>query len=159
MRWLRGWTYRLLALVVAANVFAMMALTFVDVFARYLFNAPLKGAYEVISFMLAGLVFSSLPLVTRDREHISVEISETVGAPWLRRAKGSAVAAFCAVVLGLMAWRTAVHGLVLRDSQQVTGFLELPIYPVAWFIGLMCAIAAAAALGVAVRSIRGGGAE
>ncbi|MBL8378777.1 MAG: TRAP transporter small permease [Burkholderiales bacterium] len=144
-----NWFYGLLSILTATNVFAMMALTFVDVLARYLFNAPLKGSYEVLGFMLAVLVFGSLPLITRDREHISVEIFESLANPGLERVKNSAVALCCAAILLLMGWRMWVHAGILREGQQITGYLEMPIYPVAWFISATCFASALSAIGVA----------
>ena len=63
-----------LRLLIAFVAFGMMALIFVDVFMRYLFNAPLAGAFEVAQFMLALLVFLSLPIVVWADENISVAL-------------------------------------------------------------------------------------
>ncbi|MGD9942146.1 MAG: TRAP transporter small permease [Burkholderiaceae bacterium] len=127
--------------VVAVITFAMMLITFVDVFARYLFNAPLRGAYEVIGFMLAIVVFSALPLVTWSREHITVEIFEQLGSAAMRRIQGRVVSACCGLLLAVMAWRLWVHAGLLEQGPQVTGFLELPYAPIAYFMGGMSALA------------------
>ena len=59
---------------IAAVAFSMMGLIFVDVFMRYLFSAPLPGAFEVTQFLLAILVFLSLPIVVWADENISVAL-------------------------------------------------------------------------------------
>ena len=55
-------------------LFAMMALTFVDVVGRYLFNRSVTGAFEITEIMMAMLIFAGLPLVVRRREHVSVDL-------------------------------------------------------------------------------------
>ena len=54
----------LLGVAAAAILLAMMGLTFVDVVARYVFNRPLAGAFEVTELLLLVLIFAGLPLVT-----------------------------------------------------------------------------------------------
>ena len=53
---------------------AMIGLTCVDVIARYLFNSPVNGAYELTQLLLASLIFLALPLTTAAGEHIEVEL-------------------------------------------------------------------------------------
>ena len=48
----------------AAILFAMMVLTTVDVVARYVFNRPLRGAFEITELLLVVLIFAGLPLVS-----------------------------------------------------------------------------------------------
>jgi len=59
-------------------LFCMMTLTFVDVVARYLFNRPLAGAFEVTELMLLVLIFAGLPLVTHAREHVTMDFIDRV---------------------------------------------------------------------------------
>ena len=58
-----------LGVVSSLILLVMMALTFVDVVARYLFNRPLAGAFEVTELLLLVLIFAGLPLVTYADEH------------------------------------------------------------------------------------------
>lgn len=118
-----------LRLLIAAVAFAMMALIFVDVFMRYAFNAPLPGAFEVEQFMLAILVFLSLPIVVWADENISVALFTS----WFRGRAAHALKAGVMLVniaglclLGALIWRQFGS---LQRSQQVTGYLEWPIYP------------------------------
>ena len=49
---------------------AMMLLTFVDVLGRYIFSAPVFGAAEMISTMLALTIFMGLGLANARDRHI-----------------------------------------------------------------------------------------
>ena len=50
----------LLGVAASAILFAMMLLTTVDVVARYVFNRPLRGAFEVTELLLVVLIFAGL---------------------------------------------------------------------------------------------------
>ena len=54
-RW-AAWFNRVLAGISNIVLFAMMVLTFVDVWARYGFNAPIPGGFEITEFLLVILV-------------------------------------------------------------------------------------------------------
>lgn len=54
----------------------MMALTCADVFMRYVLLRPVLGSNEMTEFLLAGVVFSGLALVTGKRQHIVVTLFE-----------------------------------------------------------------------------------
>lgn len=49
---------------------SIMFLMLIDVTGRYLFNAPLPGAAEIIELAMGVCVFAALPLVTASNEHI-----------------------------------------------------------------------------------------
>lgn len=130
-----------LRLLIAIVAFAMMALIFVDVFMRYAFNAPLPGAFEVEQFMLATLVFLSLPIVVWADENISVALF----TGWFRGRAAHVLKTLVMLVniaglclLGALLFRQ--YGSLQR-SQQVTGYLEWPIYPLALVMVALVALA------------------
>ena len=131
------WLDRALLIIVASVMFAMMALTFVDVFARYLFAAPIPGAFEIIQFMMALVIFCALPVVTRKETHITVGLFEAfmVGRiGWVRRL---GVLTFSALVVLLLAYQMWRQGDQLREGQHITGFLEVPIAPIAYTMSVL----------------------
>lgn len=151
------WLHRLLAGIVAAVLFFMMALTFVDVFARYLFSAPVPGGFELIEFSMAVLVFSALPLVTRDDGHIVVSMFDGVfrhRLGWFRRLIVLGVSMF---IVGMISDRMWVQGNLLREGQHVTGFLEWPVFPIAYIMSGFSALTVLILLGMMWRHVRGGG--
>jgi len=127
---------------IAFVVFAMMTLTFVDVFFRYLFSAPIPGGFEIIQFLLAILIFTALPLVTSDEGHIVVSVFERFFTGRRGVVQRFAVQITCIgalILIAFLMWRQAD---TLQSSKQITGFLEWPIYPVAY---VMCALSLIAA--------------
>lgn len=149
--WLR---YALLS-VSAALLFAMMALITLDVAGRYLFNAPIAGSFEVTQFLLALLIFAALPVVTRDDTHISVSLVENLLKGRARFVQRLFVLLVDAVALGVIAWRMWIGGNHLAADQQVTGYLEWPIAPLAYAMSVLAGIAFLTVLIMIWRHVRG----
>lgn len=149
------WLDRALLVIVAVVMFAMMALTFVDVFARYLFASPIPGAFEIIQFLMALAIFCALPVVTRKEAHIVVGLFETfmVGRlGWVRRL---GVLSFSAAVIALVAYQMWRQGDQLREGQHITGFLEVPIAPIAYAMSVLSWITLVVLAGMIWRHLRG----
>ena len=54
----------------ALVLFALMAMTCIDVVGRYFFNSPLDGATELTQLMMGLIVFAILPTVCLSLIHI-----------------------------------------------------------------------------------------
>jgi len=144
-----GAPFQLVKLVLEAiactNLFLMMVLAFVDVVGRYVFNAPVHGAYEITQIMMGILTFAALPLVTVRQEHISVSLIDGIlssRARWIQQiivllAAGSTFA-FLAWVIGGLAVQTHRYG-------DVTMQAHIPLAPFRYF---MCAMAAGSLVAV-----------
>ncbi|HSD54492.1 MAG TPA: TRAP transporter small permease [Burkholderiales bacterium] len=147
-RLLDRWLLRPLAWLGAALVFAMMALTFVDVVGRYLFNAPVSGSAEATELMLAVIVFAGLPLAAAAREHIQIDLLEHLLSDRARRIQALFGFSIAAVVTAFVAWRLALRALELGRFHDLSSHLGLPVAWLAWFmvVGCMATVIAFAAL-------------
>lgn len=121
---------------------AMMLVTFADVLGRYLFNAPIFGAAEMIQFLLAGTVFSALGLVTANDQHIAVDLI----APKLRSLfptiQPLLVSAFTFVGLMLISIQLIRIGVEAIHTDKATIVLEWPIAIIVLPCGVLCFVAA-----------------
>lgn len=93
-----------LKLAVGAMFLAIVALTTLQVAARYLFAQPLIWSEEVSKLLLVWLVFLGAAAVTFDGRHLDVDVLFRAAPPWLRwglRAVNLAAALF---FLGAMGW-------------------------------------------------------
>lgn len=68
------WLTCLLQLACALPLALILLLTFVDVFMRYVFASPVNGSSEIIQMAMAITIFAGLPLITRERGHITVSL-------------------------------------------------------------------------------------
>ena len=63
------WLDRALGTAAAVLLFCLMALTTADVVGRYIFNWPIRGAFEITELLLLTLIFAGLPLASRADEN------------------------------------------------------------------------------------------
>ena len=124
----------------AGILLAMMALTVVDVVARYVFSRPVRGAFEVTELMLLVLIFAGLPLVSFSDEHAVMDFIDRLlgsrGQRWLERLVQAACAAFM-FLLAWLVWRKADRIWAYRDSTDVLRIVYGPfVYFMAITLGL-----------------------
>jgi TRAP-type C4-dicarboxylate transport system permease small subunit len=141
-----GWERRadaVLGVAASAILFAMMLLTFVDVVARYVFNRPLRGAFEVTELMLLVLIFAGLPLVSWADQHVTMDfIDRLLGGrarnlEWLMHGVSAALMA----VLAWLVWLKADRIWAYRDATDVLRIVYGPfVYFMAGMLGLTAAV-------------------
>jgi len=124
----------------AGILLAMMALTVVDVVARYVFSRPVRGAFEVTELMLLVLIFAGLPLVSFSDEHAVMDFIDRIlgsrGQRWLERLVQVACAAFM-FLLAWLVWRKADRIWAYRDTTDVLRIVYGPfVYFMAITLGL-----------------------
>lgn len=137
--------------VLAALLFAMMALTFADVVGRSVLGAPIAGAYEITVLLLGAAVYVALPLTVLREEHVTVSLLSRV---FRGRAKGLQLAlvnALGAGIMALVAWRLWLQGIKLSEMGNRMTFLDVPTAPVVYFMSVMAFMAVAVHLVVAGR--------
>jgi len=118
----------------------MMTLTFVDVVARYVFNRPLRGAFEVTELLLLVLIFGGLPLVSHADEHVTMDfIDKLLGRGrdlWQR-----AVQVLCAAIMFLLTWLVWIKANRISAYGDATDVLRILYGPFVYFMALMIALA------------------
>lgn len=137
---------RVISAVLVVSLSLMVALTFVDVVGRRLFNTPVFGANDITEHLMALIVFAGLPLLTARRGHLSIDLFDTwllrPGLGWWHKAVDVLIAA----VLALVAWQYLLAVGEAQANSEVSPALTIPR---AWsyaFIAMTAAIAAVAAL-------------
>lgn len=149
------WLDHALQAACALPLAGILLLTFTDVLMRYLFARPLTGATELIRFAMALSIFAGLPLLTRDRGHITVSLMNgLLSAHWLRLRQ-----VFCDLVsLGvilLLAWQLFEQGLQYQQTQATTLVLEMPMAPLAWVMAAFSLLTALLLARVTWHDVRG----
>ena len=133
---------RSLGWMVAVVLSFMMALTVVDVTGRFVFNNPIPGSFEVMEFCLAIVVFSALPLVTWDRRHITVSLFDAYFQRSGYRAQQCLIQLASLLGMGIVCWRMWDQGNRLHQTQAITGYLEWPVAPIAYFMSILAGLSA-----------------
>jgi TRAP-type transport system small permease protein len=142
-----SWLDRALGAAAALLLFGLMLLTTVDVVSRYIFNWPLRGAFEITELLLLTLIFAGLPLASRAGEHVTLDFIDRALAPAGRRLLRRFMDLVCgAIILGL-AWRVWVKAGKIAAYGDTTEVLRLPVGPFVYFMAVMVAVTGAVHLG------------
>ncbi|MBU15945.1 MAG: hypothetical protein CMQ14_12830 [Gammaproteobacteria bacterium] len=143
----KAWSVVQKALTACAVIvlFAMMLLTSFDVVARYVFNSPVRGAFELTEIGLAILVFLALPVATATGSHIAVDLMPLPKSPVWRKTLGLFVKAVIAMTFALIAWKIWTHAGKLASYGQVTNSLEISVGMVAYIVAVGAAVSAVSA--------------
>lgn len=131
------WTRAALAALISIVMFSMMLLTTADVVGRYFFNKPIKGSFEIVTFLLAILIFASFPLVTWSDKHITVNLFDHWIPPSVKRWLSAFLSAVSTVIVAGITERMWVHGNLMAEGGHITGFLEWPIAPIAYYMSVL----------------------
>jgi len=115
----------------------LTVLTSVDVVARW-FGAPISGAFELTQIMLAALIYSALPLTTKAKEHVEVELFSMIFGKGMDMIFHIVAHVASVLVLFVLGWRLWEHGARLAADGAVTDSLGLPFAPIAYFASVSC---------------------
>ncbi len=148
-RLLRG-----LGLVVAALLFAMAALTFIDVIGRDAFNAPIPGTFETVGLLLGIVAFAAFPMVTLGERHITVDLFDHFIRGRFRRVRDVIVMLGTAAMAGFMAERLWAAALDEWQNDFVTEYFGVSRAPLLVLLAILCAGTAVAVLVKSVRQRR-----
>lgn len=115
----------------------IMLLTSLDVILRY-FGNPIPGAYDMVSLTAAFVIGFAVPRTAWDRTHVTVDIL----VDRFPGTKGTfhvitRILALCFFIV--LSWQLIKLGLSFSKTGESTLTLALPLYPVAFALGL-CSI-------------------
>ena len=124
-------TNRVMVYIAAFALTGMMLLTVADVVGRYFFNRPIRGAYELVGFLLVWAGSWGMGYCQIKRGHIRVDFL----AQRLSR-KSRAILTVLANLLGfiaftLLSWRVIllVNYYISLPKGNATDTLGIPIFP------------------------------
>lgn len=121
-------------------LFVMMILTFVDVIGRYVFSAPIFGASEMISGMLAVLIFAGLGITNARDEHIVVELMDHRFRRLSPKVYDIIIQVFSVIAMCIITYVLAEEAISSFELKSITFVLEMPLFYVAGLIALLSAI-------------------
>lgn len=114
----------------------MMFLTATDVILRYFFDSPVKGAYELQSFMMVIVIALALSYTAMKKSHITVDIV-LMRLPVRVRAVFDSVTALIGLALFvLVVWQSFKYVSTLAASNTLATTLPIPWYPFAAVLAL-----------------------
>ena len=144
---------RSLGLVAGVILLLLVLLTCADVFGRYVLNAPIPGAAELVEQMMGALIFLALPAVTLRQSHITIDLFDEVTPRALVPARDVAIGLISALFLGAVAFRMWAYAGSKIQYGDITQYLCIPLYPIAYLVCLLTALTTALLVVSAVRRV------
>ena len=139
----RSWERRIdavLGIAASAILLCLMLLTFADVVARYLFNSPIPGGFEITELMLLVLIFAGVPLVSHADEHVTMDfVDRMLPAPALG-VLVRAVHAMSAAVMFFLTWQMWIKAGRISSYGDTTDVLKILVGPFVYFMAVMIAL-------------------
>jgi len=126
----------------AGILFCILFVTLIDVAGRSIFNAPLFGADDLVRFGMALLVYGALPIVCRQRSHITVDLLSGRWPNAVRLQFARLFALLAVIVLVVLAWRLIEIGLLALEDDEHSPLMRLPMAPLAFIMAGCTALAA-----------------
>lgn len=128
-----------LVLLSAAGIVLMMAITTFDVVSRALFDAPLRGANDLVSVCAAITLAASLPYTTGLKGHVAIEFLFLKLSRRGRRIGNVLVHSVIAILFVLFAWQCVVYGNAMLEKNQLMVTLRWPLFWVPYIMSVCCA--------------------
>lgn len=148
------WMHTILGPVASIVLFFMMALTFVDVIGRYLFNSPVVGGVELTEFAMAIVIFLGLTLLCCEEGHVVVDIFDGFVPKGMKPIQNVMVNIVNFIVMGVISWQLWIKAGEAIEYGDRTQFLSLPMGPLIYFMSLMTGISSVIMLFIMVKSIK-----
>ncbi len=134
---------RLCGALAAAALFAIMALTAVDVVGRKFFAASVPGSLELTELLMVAVIFAGLPLVSLQGEHVVFDTLDSRLPPALLRVQRAVIDALCAAALAGLAVLLWVKAGQMASYGDTTAQLKLPVGPFVYAMAVLCGLTAA----------------
>ena len=135
-----AWLDRILGLAAALILFGVMMLTTVDVISRYLFNWPLRGAFELTELGLLTLIFAGLPLTSRKGEHVTMDFIDAIISERVRGLLMRVMELIVGLIVLGLAWQVWLKAGKIAGYGDTTDVLKLPVGPFVYFMAFMVAV-------------------
>ena len=134
---------------------ALIVLICIDVFLRYVLNAPLQWGAEVSALLLLIVFFATLPYCTRVDGHIRMELFYERFSPAFKRVSDFIAGLAGLIVSGMLAYQAFMSAQEMVHYEETAEMIELPYWPFAVFMGI-CGIGLTLQfLGRVIKSVSG----
>ena len=127
----------MLGICASALLLVLMAVTFVDVVARYLFNRPIRGAFEVTELVLLVLIFAGLPLVSHADEHVTMDFIDRMLPPRALAVLIRVIHAVVAAIFFFLTWQVLIKAARIAGYGDTTDVLRIAVGPFVYFMAGM----------------------
>jgi TRAP-type C4-dicarboxylate transport system permease small subunit len=120
----------------------MMGVTLLDVFLRYAFNSPVRGAYELVEAMMVVFVFHGMSTAFLQRRNIVIDLIDSLAHRTVVAALIRVSDFLAAATIALFAYAMITPALQSFNYGEVKMELQVPI----WYYWAVAMVGMAGAL-------------
>ncbi len=113
---------------------ALMLLTTADVVGRYFFNSPIIGVFDLTHFAVLIMAFLGLAYCGFQGGHIVIELLYDRLSPSTASVLLRLINFVGCILFLLIAWRSAVQSVDVREFREASQLLVIPFYPFYWVV-------------------------
>jgi TRAP-type C4-dicarboxylate transport system permease small subunit len=151
---LNDWIARALLTVAAVLAFSLCFLVCADVIGRVVFNSPVKGTPEIVSFSIVIILWLQAAYAIRSGGMISVDALHAHLPHRAQRACDVFGALLGIAFFALVCWGSVDPALYAWNSNEGEGALRVPVWPARFLVVLGSFLAAFNYLLLAVQHFR-----
>lgn len=116
----------------------LMLIGTVDVLGRYLFDSPIKGAYEISELLLAGIVFFGIAYALSIDGHVKVNTLMLKLNPRMRRVISIVMSSLALSIFILISWQGTMLAYKSWTTYRMIDVIDLPIAPFQLLVPIGC---------------------
>lgn len=128
--------FKLLLLISVAAILFMMMTTVVDVFMRYVFNSPVRGAYDIVEICLLVSVYFALPVVIVEAQSITIDLIDDAVSPVVLHGLKAFASLATVGILVFMVWAMVRPAHEAFQFGDVKLELNMPVW-IIWAMALL----------------------
>jgi TRAP-type C4-dicarboxylate transport system permease small subunit len=130
-------------LMIAGGV-SLLALTLLATLnvALRIFQVPVGGTYEIVSFLGAIVTAGALGYTQKRKDHIVVDILSDTFPPKVKRVLDRVNYAIISVFFVIVSWQTFVYGKRLLRTGELSETLKIAYYPFVFLVSIGFAVLA-----------------
>jgi TRAP-type C4-dicarboxylate transport system permease small subunit len=121
-------------------VLFLMSIATVNVVLRFFFNAPYRGAYELVGFSGAIVIAFALGYTQKRKDHIVVDILTEKFPKHINRVLDGINYFITMIFFAIVSWQVFVWGMKVSKSGEVSETIKIVFHPFIYCVSLGFAI-------------------
>jgi TRAP-type C4-dicarboxylate transport system permease small subunit len=131
---------KILMIIGSVAVLSLMSLATVNVVLRFFFNAPYRGAYEIVGFLGAIVIAFALGYTQKRKAHIVVDILTEKFPKRVNRVLDGINYFITTIFFAVVSWQVFVWGMKISKSGEVSETLKIMFHPFIYSVSLGFAV-------------------
>jgi TRAP-type C4-dicarboxylate transport system permease small subunit len=127
---------KILLIIGSVAVLSLMSLATGNVVLRFFFNAPYRGAYEVVGFLGAIVIAFALGYTQKRKDHIVVDILTERFPKRVNRILDGINYLITTVFFAIVSWQVFVWGMKISRSGEVSETIKIIFHPFVYCVAV-----------------------